>query len=153
MEEKNIIKYFGILVIISVLVGLFVLGKTIFFYLITVKKWKKTEAEIIECEVKWYNSETDSDSEGWKEMIKYKYFVNSIEYENDCVTKNIKFLSPFKRFVKKNSFTLNQRIEISYDPKNPKNSIIDTKLNPLTVVIPIVFYALVYIFFLRNNVV
>jgi hypothetical protein len=52
------------------------------------------------------------------------------------VTKNISFLTSFKEFAKKYNFSKNQKIEIAYGPENPKNSIIDTKFNPLTVIIP-----------------
>jgi ABC-type multidrug transport system fused ATPase/permease subunit len=153
MEENNILNFIGIIVIITFLVWIFVVSKTIYFYLFIIKKWRKTEAKILECETKWFRSKTDSDTEGWKEMIKYSYIVNSTEYENDSVTKNIGILTTFKHFSKKYNFTENQKIEISYDPENPKNSIIETKLNPLTIIIPLIFYAVSYLCFFCNNVV
>ena len=153
MVETNLINFIEIIFIITFLGWIFIVSKTVIFYLVTVKKWKKTEARIVECNIKWFMSKTDSDTEGWKEMIKYNYFVNSTEYENDCVTKNIKFLTPFRNFAEKYNFVENQKIEISYDPKNPKNSIIDTNLNPLTIIVPLVFYAILYLCFFQNNVV
>ncbi|MCF6133468.1 DUF3592 domain-containing protein [Flavobacterium wongokense] len=153
MEENNILNFIGIIVIITFVVWVFIVSKTIYFYLFTIKNWRKTEARIIDCKVEWFRSKTDSDTEGWKEIIKYNYIVNSTEYENNCITKNIGILTPFKHFAKKYNFTENQKIEISYDPENPNNSIIDTKLNPLTVIIPIIFYAVTYLCFFSNNVV
>jgi hypothetical protein len=96
--------------------------------------------------MEWFRSKADSDNEGWKQIIKYEYFVNDVKYENDCVTKNIGFLSPFKDFVKKYSFTKGQKIHIAYNPNNPNNSIIDNRFDILTLIIPIVFYILLSIF-------
>ena len=149
MEENYVLYFMQIIVIITFLGWVFLVSKIIFFYFVTIKKWQKTEATIIECETKWFRSKTDSDTEGWKKMIKYNYSVNSTEYENDCVTKNISILSPFKNLAEKYNLTENQKIEIVYDPINPKNSIIDTKFNRLTVIIPIGFYIVAY-FFLIN---
>ncbi|MCO6163021.1 DUF3592 domain-containing protein [Flavobacterium sp. NRK F7] len=153
MEEKNIMYFVEIIFIITFFVWLILVSKTIFFYWVTIKKWKKTQAIIVECEVKWFRSKTDSDTEGWKEMIRYNYTVNSREYENDCVTKNIRILTPFKDFAKKYNFSENQKIEISYDPENPKNAIIDTRLNLLTVLFPLIFYIVSYLLFFKNLII
>jgi hypothetical protein len=153
MTENDITYFFQIIVVVTFFIWIFLVSKISYFYLVTIKKWQKAEAKIVECEIKWFRSETDADTEGWKEMIKYNYVVNSIKYENDCVTKNIGVLSPFKNIARKYNFIENQKIEIAFDPTNPKNSIIDTQLNYLTVIIPIGFYIVVYLFLFNNNVV
>lgn len=150
MIENNIIIFMQIIAVISFCVSIYIVSKIIFFYLITIKKWIKTEATIVECEVNWFRSKTDSDTEGWKEMIKYLYTVSSIEYESNCVTKNLDFLTPSKSFTKKYNFRKNQKIKIFYDPSNPKNAIIDSKLNSFTIIIPITFYFIIY-FILFNR--
>ncbi|HEU4788641.1 MAG TPA: hypothetical protein VFS71_03055, partial [Flavobacterium sp.] len=96
MVENNVIIFTQIIVAISFCVSIYIASKIIFFYLVTIKKWVKTEATVVECEVNWFRSKIDSDTEGWKEMIKYNYTVNSIEYESNCVTKNLDFLTPSK---------------------------------------------------------
>ncbi|RXR18870.1 DUF3592 domain-containing protein [Flavobacterium stagni] len=151
MGEIQIMNFVLIIFIISFIVWIFFVFKTIYFYSVTIKKWRTTQAKVIEYEVKWFRSKTDSDNEGWKENIKYNYTVNSIEYENNCVTKNFEIITPFKSFAKKYNFNENQKIEIAYDPENPKNSIIDMKLNPLTVIVPLAFYILTYLFLFNNN--
>jgi hypothetical protein len=145
MTENNFIIFMQIVVVIWFCISVFIVSKIIVFYLVTIKKWRKTEATIAECEVNWFRSKTDSDTEGWKEMIKYNYTVNSTEYESNCVTKNLGFLTPSKSFAKNYNFRKNQKIEIYYDPLNPKNGIIDSKLNLFTIIIPIAFYFIIYL--------
>jgi hypothetical protein len=146
--EDNVLHFMQIMALISFLISLIFIGKILFFYFVTIKSWKNTEAIITHCEMEWFRSEKDSDHEGWKQNIKYEYFINNVKYENDCVTKNIIFLSPFKDFAKKYSFAKGQKIEIFYNPINPKKSIIDSKFNFLTMLIPIAFYA-ICLFFLK----
>jgi uncharacterized membrane protein len=150
MVENNVIIFTQIIVAISFCVSIYIVSNIIFFYLVTIKKWVKTEATVVECEVNWFRSKTDSDTEGWKEMIKYNYTVNSIEYESNCVTKNLDILTSSKSFAKNYNFRKNQKIEIYYDPSNPKNGIIDSKLNSFTIIIPIAFYCFIY-FILFNR--
>jgi hypothetical protein len=150
MIENNIIIFMQIIVAIGFCISVFIVSKNIIFYLITIKKWVKTEATIVEYEVNWFRYKTDSDTEGWKEMIKYNYTVNSIEYESNCVTKNLDFLTPSKSYAKNYNFRKHQKIEIYYDPCNPKNGIIDSKLNSFTIIIPLTFYIIIY-FILFNH--
>ncbi|HEU4788640.1 MAG TPA: DUF3592 domain-containing protein [Flavobacterium sp.] len=150
MVENNVIIFTQIIVAISFCVSIYIVSKIIIFYLVTIKKWVKTEATVVECEANWFRSKTDSDTEGWKEMIKYNYTVNSIEYESNCVTKNLDFLTPSKIYAKNYNFRKQQKIEIYYDPSNPKNGIIDSKLNSFTIIIPITFYIIIY-FILFNH--
>lgn len=135
-----------IILIVSFLIWLFFVGRILFFYFVTIKNWENTEATIIYCEMEWFRSKNDSDNEGWKQIIKYEYFVNDVKYENDCVTKNIGFLSPFKDFAKKYSFTKGQKIQIAYNSINPNNSIIEDRFDFSTLIIPIVFYILLGVF-------
>jgi len=151
MIENNIMYLFQILVVISFCIWIVYVSRIIIFYSTTIKKWKRTNATIIDCEVNWFRSKTDSDNEGWQEIIKYNYTVNSIEYKNDCVTKNIRFLSPSKNFVKNYGFKKNQKVEIAYDPLNPQKSIIDLRFNFLTLIIPIFFYLITYLFVFNWN--
>ena len=146
MSENQIILFLKSIFVISIIISFFYFVRVLYFYLITIKKWQKTEAKIIECNIKWFQSKTDSDTQGWKEMIKYNYVINSVEYENDCITKNIELLTPFKNVAEKYNFVKNQKIEIYYNPKNPKNSIIDKNFNFLTLIIPLGIYLIGYLF-------
>jgi hypothetical protein len=143
---ENSLYFMQIILIISFLIWLFIIGRIFFFYFVTIKKWNKTEATIICSEMEWFRSKTDSDNEGWKQIVKYEYYVNDVKYENNCVTKNIGFLSPFKDFAKKYSFTKGQKIQIAYNSISPNNSIIDDRFDFSTLIIPIVFYILLCIF-------
>lgn len=111
-----------------------------FFYLVTIKKWKNTEATIIYSKIEWFRSKTDSNNEGWKRIVKYKYSVNDLKYKNDCVTKNSSFLSSFKDSAKKYTFAKGQKIQIAYNSINPNNSIIEDRFDFSTLIIPIVFF-------------
>ena len=144
--EENALYFMQIILIVSFLIWLFFVGRILFFYFVTIKNWENTEATIIYCEMEWFRSKNDSDNEGWKQIIKYEYFVNDVKYENDCVTKNIGFLSPFKDFAKKYSFTKGQKIQIAYKSINPNNSIIEDRFDFSTLIIPIVFYILLGVF-------
>lgn len=135
-----------IILIVSFLIWLFFVWRILFFYFVTIKNWENTEATIIYCEMEWFRSKNDSDNEGWKQIIKYEYLVNDVKYENDCVTKNIGFLSPFKDFAKKYSFTKGQKIQIAYNSINPNNSIIEDRFDFSTLIIPIVFYIFLGVF-------
>ncbi|WP_281635279.1 DUF3592 domain-containing protein [Flavobacterium marginilacus] len=150
MTENNFIVFIQIVVAIWFCISVFIISKIIYFYLVTIKKWVKTEAVIIEYQMNWFRSKTDTDTEGWKETIKYSYTVNSIEYESNCVTKNLNILTSSKHFSKNYNFRKDQKIEIFYDPYNPKNGIIDSKLNFFTLMIPITFYIMIY-FILFNQ--
>ncbi len=144
--EENALYFMQIILIVSFLIWLFFVGRILFFYFVTIKNWENTEATIIYCEMEWFRSKNDSDNEGWKQIIKYEYFVNDVKYENDCVTKNIGFLSPFKDFAKKYSFTKGQKIQIAYNSINPNNLIIEDRFDFSTLIIPIVFYILLGVF-------
>ena len=144
--EENVLYFMQIILIISFLIWLFVFGRIFFFYFVTIKKWKNTEATIIYSEMEWFRSKTDSDNEGWKQIIKYEYSVNDVKYENDCVTKNIGFLSPFKDSAKKYTFAKGQKIQIAYNSINPNNSIIEDRFDFSTLIIPIVFYIFLGVF-------
>ena len=144
--EENVLYFIQIIFIISFLIWLFVFGRIFFFYFVTIKKWKNTEATIIYSEMEWFRSKIDSDNEGWKQIVKYEYYVNDVKYENDCVTKNIGFLSPFKDFSKKYSFTKGQKIQIAYNSISPNNSIIEDRFDFSTLIIPIVFYIFLGVF-------
>ena len=138
--EDNVLYFMQIILIISFLIWLFVIGRIFFFYLVTIKKWKNTEATIIYSQTEWFRSKTDSDNEGWKQIIKYEYSVHDLKYKNDCVTKNISFLSPFKDSAKKYTFAKGQKIQIAYNSISPNNSIIDNWFVFSTLIIPIVFF-------------
>ena len=64
MELKNILSIVVFVAGIGIL--LYVINIYI-FYTITLKKWKKTEGEIIESGVEYFRSKTDSDTEGWRQ--------------------------------------------------------------------------------------
>jgi ABC-type multidrug transport system fused ATPase/permease subunit len=117
---------------------LFVILKVTFFHFFTVKNWLKTKGVIIEYDVKWFRSKIDTDHEGWKEMITYKYQVNSKEYHNNVISKNIGFIAPFKSFAKNNDLKKNEIVEITYDPNNPQNSVLITKFNPFVIILSLI---------------
>jgi len=142
-EPMDIFKFFFI---ISLLVWLVYLSSILIFYFITIKKWKKIDGIVLESDVKYHGSVIDSDQEGWEENVVYKYSVNSVDYQNDCITKNLSWLLPFNDFKRKYNYKQNQKIEITYNPKNPKKSILDPKFDYNTIFIPLAFYTILYYF-------
>lgn len=128
MELKNILSIVVFVAGIGIL--LYVINIYI-FYTITLKKWKKTEGEIIESGVEYFRSKTDSDTEGWRQKIIYIYNIDGIEYKNDKITKNTRILLPSESSAIKNSksYFVGQRITVYVNNKNPKESIIDSSFD------------------------
>lgn len=137
---------FKIAFVFSFAVYLFVLLKISFFYFVTIKKWVKSEAEITNSEIEFYRSDKDSDTEGWKEKVIYSFICNSVIYKGDCITKNLKILVPFKDMANQNNFKCGQKINITFNPNNPIESVIDDKFDLMNIILPLAFYCLLYCF-------
>jgi hypothetical protein len=137
---------FKIAFVFSFAVYLIVLLKISFFYFVTIKKWVKIEAEITNSEIEFYRSDKDSDTEGWKEKVTYLFIYNSVIYKGDCITKNLKILVPFKDMANQNNYKCGQKINITYNPNNPIESVIDDKFDLMNIILPLAFYSLLYCF-------
>jgi hypothetical protein len=151
MTENDFIKILQIIVLISVTISAFYIFRIMFFYFVKIKTWKTTEGKILESDLIWFRSKTDSDTEGWKENVRYKYSVESIDYENTCLTKNIRILSSSKKLSQRYFLKIGETISITYNPKNPKESILDNKFNFLTLLIPLLFYTVLIYFVFSVN--
>lgn len=126
---------------------IYIFAKIYYFYTFTVKSWQKTEGKIITSEFV-YNQKKDSDNDTWEQSIKYQYCINGINFTNNLMSKNIKLSSTIKDVVKKMSteYTKGQKITVTYNPKNPKESVIDDKFNYYTLVFCFVALLMVYCF-------
>lgn len=137
---------FKIVFLISIGIYLFILIKISFFYFVTIKQWMQIDAEIINSEIGFYRSKSDSDTEGWEENVTYSFVYNSETYSGNCVSKNFKVLVPFKDMANQNNFKIGQKIEISFNPKNPLESVIEDKFDLMNIILPVAFYSLLYYF-------
>ncbi len=141
-----------IIYLIILIIWVFVVLKVMLFHFITIKSWNKTRGTITNSDVKWFRSKTDSDTEGWKEMVRYKYYVNSIEYENNIISKNLSFISSSKSFAVNYDFKIGQNVEVTYNPVNPKDSVLTTKFNYLIIICPVIIFTFIYyILFISNE--
>ena len=119
------------------------------FYFFTIKKWKTVEGIILKSEKIYFLSKLDSDTEGWKDSIVYLYIVDEIEYQNDKITKNMEMLLPLENQVSPLSFEnfkTNQKVNVFYNPTNPKESILDSKFNYFSLFLISIFFTIFYLF-------
>lgn len=102
--------------------------EVLYFYTYTIKKWKSTLCKVLEISV-LQDEDFSNDDTGWKNEIKYSYFVDGVCYENNYTTKNLRILLPFSEWVHEKylGFRVNDEIEIKYNPLNPKESMFDIK--------------------------
>ena len=140
-----------ILYIAIVAIWLFVVSKVMIFHFITIKRWNKTKGVITDYDVKWFRSKSDSDTEGWKEMVNYTYSVNSQEYSNNVISKNMSFLSSSKSFAINYNFKIGQSVDVTYNPKNPEESVLITKFNFLIIICPIIIFLFLYYVLFTSN--
>jgi len=138
--------------IFSFLIWLFLTIRVIFFHTITLRKWNSVEGVILDSEIIWFRSKTDSDTEGWKETVKYKYIVNAIEYENNCLTKNFGFLTPSKIFASEYSYKKYEKVVVIYKPLCPQNSVLVTKIYWLPIIAGAIFFSIIFMFLFKINV-
>jgi hypothetical protein len=147
MEIKNIISI--ILLIAGIGIILYLINIYL-FYAITIKRWIKTEGEILESGVEYFRSKTDSDTEGWRQKVVYLYNIKGVDYKNDKITKNISILLPSESSaLKSNSYFIGQKITVYYNKNNPKQSVIDPSFNYNSLVLILVS---VIAFFVANYV-
>jgi hypothetical protein len=124
-----------------------------YFYTFTIKKWGKIDGVILKSEVVYFRSDTDSETEGWKQEILYRYCVDEIWYESNIIGKNIGILLPSKTWVERNKseIKVGEVIQVFYNPKNPSKSVIEDKFNYSSIfVVLISFLAFCFFNVLRN---
>ncbi|MCG2612598.1 DUF3592 domain-containing protein [Flavobacterium sp. SM15] len=137
-----------IILVISTIILSYKIGKIVVFYFFTIKKWSEIEGTITSYETVYFRSKTDSDTEGWKEAVTYNFKVNMIEYQGNCITKNLNILFPFKEQAKQNNFKKGQKIQIYYNPKDPNQSVLENKFDLMSIILPfgvlIIFYFVIF---------
>ncbi|WNM20359.1 DUF3592 domain-containing protein [Flavobacterium capsici] len=137
-----------IVIVFSTIVLLYKIGSVVIFYFFTIKKWSEVEGTIISSDVVYFRSKTDADTQGWKEAVIYSFKVNMIEYNGNCISKNLGFLFPFKYQAKQSNFIEGQKIKIYYNPENPNQSVLDSKFDLMSCIILlgilIIFYFVVF---------
>ena len=126
---------------------IYMFGKIYYFYTVTIKNWQKTKGEIISSDFV-YMQKKDSDNDTWEQSIKYQYCINGINFTNNLISKNMKLSSTIKDVVKNMSteYAQGQKVTVTYNPKNPKESIIDDKFNYFSLVLCLVVLLMIYYF-------
>lgn len=107
----------------------------VYFYFVTIKKWKIAKGEILES--KWIQGIEDLE-----EKIVYTFYINGISYNNNMITKNIRVSFPFQNKTKLR-YKVGQKINVYYNPKKPKESVLDHKFryeNYLILIFVVVTY-------------
>lgn len=121
--------------------------KVLYFYSYTIKKWKPTICKILDISVLQHEEFTNDDT-GWKNEIKYSYFVDGVSYESNYTTKNLRILLPFSEWVHEKylGFMVNDELEIKYNPQNPKESMFDTKFGFYNIFYLIIAFIILIVF-------
>jgi hypothetical protein len=145
MDFSNI--FIKIFFLIILFVFIFMIGKIYYFYIFSIKNWKKTEGEIILSDFV-YLQKKDADYDTWEQSVKYYYQVNGIDFTNNLITKNLKWSSIIKSVVKNMSvdYKKGQKVTVTYNPKNPKESILDDKFNYFSIVLILVIFLILFYF-------
>ena len=132
---------------IILFVFVFMIGKIYYFYIFSIKNWQKTEGEIISSDFV-YLQKKDADYDTWEQSVKYHYQVNGIDFTNNLITKNLKWSSTIKSVVKNMSvdYKNGQKVTVTFNPKNPKESILDDEFNYLSIVLILVVFLILFYF-------
>lgn len=119
-----------IVLLVFTLYYFFCFFKILYFYSYSIKKWKSTISKVIHIS-KVQHEGLAIDDTGWRNEIKYSYFVDGVYYESNNITKNLTILLPFAEWVEERflPFRLNDEIEIKYNPLKPSESVLDTKFS------------------------
>jgi hypothetical protein len=145
----DIYLFLKVLFFFSLFFHFVIFSKKIYFYFVTIKKWKTIEGSILKNDKVFFRSKIDSETEGWKDKIEYKYQINGIEYKNDEISKNLGILLPFKNQTSPLSndfYKVNQKITVFYNPDNPQQAIIDSKFNYFSLILINFFYLIIFVF-------
>ncbi len=119
------------------------LSKVGYFYFFTIKNWVKVEAEIMNSE-QYYDDTYDS--EGIRNSIVYSFEHNSQIFEGNCISKNFQIMTTFKTSFNENNYKKGQKIIISFNPNNPKESVIEDKFDLMNILFPSLIFIPGYYF-------
>lgn len=128
MEEavaKNIMK---IALLFSFVVYLYFLSKNIYFYVVTIKRWIKAEAEIID-----FISNYDDGGEYLTNRVLYEFEYNSEIYEGNYNTNE-----------ENSRHKIGKKIIITFNPNNPSKSVIEDEFDLMDVLIPAPIFIIGY---------
>ncbi|RYJ44343.1 DUF3592 domain-containing protein [Flavobacterium beibuense] len=123
--EQELIFYIGLLCAVSPVV---VLISILYFYKVSIKKWKTTEGLILRNTVERDKKDTDG---GWRNYVVYEYSVDGKHYQNnDRHTQNLIFSSSSKyQIVPNERFVEGKKVKVFYNPQKPHKSVLDDKFD------------------------
>jgi hypothetical protein len=136
----NIFKIAFVFTFVIYFIALFKVG---YFYFYLVKKWAKTEAEVISSE-QYYDDTYDS--EGIRNNIVYSFDYNSQIFEGNCISKNFQIMTTFKTSFNENNFKKGQKIIITFNPDIPAESVIEDKFDLMNILFPALIFIPGYYF-------
>ena len=146
IENLNFIQ---IIFILSIFISIIIFGRIFIFYNLQIKKWNKTTGKIIQASKEYFRSNFDLDTEGWKDKIVFEYIIDGKKYLSNKVSKNLSILLPFENQTSPMSldnFNLNEEIDVYYNPRSPKETVLDSKFNYFSLSIVLIFYIIIYFF-------
>lgn len=134
---------FKIAFIFTFIMYLFTLSKVAYFYIFTIKNWVKAEAEVINSE-EYYDDTYEA--EGIRNSIVYSFEYNSQIFEGNCISKNFQIMTTFKTSFNENNYKKGQKIIVTFDSNNPKESVIDDKFDLMNILLPTPIFVIGYYF-------
>ena len=126
-------QFMGYIFILNALIIYFVFFKSVFFYAITIKKWKIADGVILS-HSQYY--ESGSGDGGWTLKVLYSYDIRGVSFRSSEYTRNISILKPWKEWV--DTFYIppvGQKVDVYYNPENPEDAVLDSKFDYLNFLI------------------
>jgi len=100
--------------------------------LIEIKLKVKTQGEVIKSEIKIFYLREQRPEEALASIakkvdVRYQYFVNDKMYESQKITNKEIFIFNKTNYLKK--YPISKKIDVFYDPHNPKDSVLELDTN------------------------
>nr|WP_322624671.1 DUF3592 domain-containing protein [uncultured Flavobacterium sp.] len=131
--------FIGCIFILATLPGFFLFFRIVYFYAISINRWKITEGIVLESSTQYYQSDDTRDNDGWKLRIVYTYKIDGAEFHSEKYSKNIGILKSFKdRVDTSEAPKINQKVAVYYNPKNPQDAVLDNKFDYTNCIILII---------------
>lgn len=97
------------------------------FYFFTIKNWKTINGKIEKSSINYFISDKDFDTQGYKLIVEYSYFIEGKEYSNNKISRNIRLLAKNKAYHKNDlkRFMVGNEVVVYYNPTKLNISLID----------------------------
>ena len=116
----------------------------LFYRLIRIYLWKKTQGEIIQSEIK--KNEKIVAYDYYYPLIKYKYVVNGKEFISDRIflTDIASDYKTIEKIVK--NYPVGKKVKVFYNPFNPKEAVLKRNFHTGMFIQALVFFSMLSVF-------